>query len=217
MPKIGLVGDLHGNLKGLHKFVQSYPDLNILFFTGDSCIYLTEQSAKEDKKNWTWHKEKSIWNPSEFFSSPYPIINIVGNHDDYSLIEDLNTPLPFISKKTGILQIDNIKIAYLGGIFSSVQSRLNPTELKKRNRRFFTTVEMNSLYQEKNIDIFITHLAAANILPVDHGNYLLSGLLQKLKPKYYFFGHHHLNIEKNNYIGLGNFAQDETSFKILEF
>lgn len=227
MPKIGIIGDLHGDDLGLELFVNEHPDLDALFITGDTCIYANEELAKKDKKSWKHHGMKSVWTSRRNFYSPYKIINVVGNHDDYE-----NDVFSFMNVSVGIIKIKEIHIACFGGVYSSTKSGdpiSSRIQFHGRDLRFFTRGDMYILCSQLAIrkikpSVLITHMAPKDVLPknsknFDEGCAMINELIKEIRPAYHIFGHHHINhsgmLYATNEIGLGNFSTDKSSFIIL--
>lgn len=232
--RLAIVGDIHSNIESLEEL--SRKALSDLITVGDLSVYPDVSSAQIDKKSYeknTAQIEKIIelYNDNKLTPFSIPVKSIIGNHDNFINLEhDIFQKLNVTYLKNGtVLEIGNLVVATLGGIYSPVKFYWNSNQLKEYNRRFYTEEEMNSLISEveklnKPVDILITHEAAAGILPemkskADEGKQVLTDLINKLQPKYYIHGHHHRSYEgqlnNTKIIGLGNFKQNTDAYVVF--
>ena len=182
---------------------------------GDLGLWSSSEAAKVDKKAYDHTMveiENFIKNPLRF---DIPIYVIKGNHEDFDNMytkwfTDLN--IHYV-KQSEILQIHNLSIGCLGGIYSSKQIDADSSKFVGRTKRFFTTSEIEELKQKK-FDVLVTHQSSSQTLPecVKEGISPLFELLKETNPKYYIHGHHHVNY-KNTFnntkiFGLGKFNQN---------
>jgi len=234
---VPIIGDLHANLEGLETLYKNNNFYKAII-VGDLCLYPTIESAKLDTKSYSKNKiaiEKLIQKikNKQLTALSLETVSLLGNHDNFpDLNNDLFNKLNITYIKNGtLLEIGNLTIATLGGIYSPVKFNWNTSKLKEYNKRFYTREDIENLLTaidslNKNIDILITHEAAEGVLPTlpsktDEGKKVLSDLLFEVNPKYYIHGHHHKQYEKhlfkkNKYdievIGLGNFGTNSNAF-----
>lgn len=225
MNKLAIIGDLHSNLDALIE-VTNEPDVSAVLCVGDLGIFMDRKSADYDKKAIKHTGQKILEHIQMIEHGSFPIMNIPvyaikGNHDDYEhmygrfFFEHNIHYLP----QACMLNIKNLRIAALGGIYSPVKINIDPKNLRGRARRFYTQSEIDMLKKAKSCDILITHQAARNVLPTenhrDDGSAVLEELLISLKPTYYIHGHHHHNYTStyNNtkVIGLGKFYNKDNA------
>jgi len=205
--KILVIGDLHGDIDGLLETINAGIYKAVLC-VGDLGIYTNKKNAEEYIKGTFVFLE-------DIPTLPIPVYSIKGNHDDYDLFEspELNKKNIFYLKQGEILKIDNLVITGIGGIYSSKQSPDSYEGISKP--KFLKESEIKSLIgTEEKIDILLTHEAASNMcVKIKEGNSLLNGLVEKLQPKYYIYGHHHVNYidQSKNLYALGNFSKDKSS------
>lgn len=232
--RLGIVGDIHTNIKGLYKLQELA--LTQMITVGDLSVYPDLKSASIDKKSYEKNKSKiekiiEDYNDNKLKPFSVPIFSLIGNHDNFiDLKHDIFKKLNITYLKNGtILEIGNMVIATFGGIYSPKKFYWNSSALKEYNKRFYTEKEMNELLFKvenlnKPVDVLITHEAAAGVLPemkshVDEGREVLTDLLKTIKPKYYIHGHHHVSYEASygntKVIGLGNFKQDKNAYVVF--
>lgn len=223
-----IVGDIHANISGLDKFLQDN-NFHSVYTVGDICIYPDEVSASLDKKSYEKNtneinKHIAMYNSNTIKSLPKHVYSLKGNHENFiDLNNDIFKKLNLSYLENGIvLEIGNLVIANLGGIYSPKKYSWNNSALHEYNKRFFTKQEIDSLLNKvsslnKKVDILITHQAATNVLPelpskVDEGSTELYNLLMQLAPTYYIHGHHHRHYTNEHngikVIGLGNFKNN---------
>jgi Icc-related predicted phosphoesterase len=223
MSKIAIIGDLHSDLEGLLEL--SKEDITSIICVGDLGIFKDKTSAYHDGKA-IKHSQKEIFDiihlieNNQFPKISKPLYTIKGNHDDYE-----NMYSKFFKEHNihylqqgEILQMDNLRIGTLGGIYSPVRTFKDPEKLQGREKRFFTTSELNEL-KHQDYDILMTHQAATNVMPRngrrEEGSELIEELLIESQPEYYIHGHHHHNYttkyNTTKVIGLGNFSKNKNS------
>lgn len=239
--KIAIIGDIHSNIDNIYTFIKKHPDVSAIFTTGDLAIFLDEKSAQLDKKALK-HTERAIkkniraFKNKTFVPFSIPVYVIIGNHDDYDNMfcsEFQQANIKYL-KQGEIINIDNLTIMGFGGIYSP-KARLIPTAnlyRQPRGRRFYTLEEITDIAKRTlvNIDILITHQAAAKAIPLirfikEEGSYDLLSLVQHLNPIYYVHGHHHFEYQHKGTIpefpnhtacvGLGNFGKNPETYILI--
>jgi Icc-related predicted phosphoesterase len=209
--KILVIGDLHGDIDGLLETINAGVYKAVLC-VGDLGIYASTKNANANNKVYIKGTFTFI---DDVPTLPIPLYSIKGNHDDCDLFEspELNKKNIFYLKQGEILKIDNLVIAGIGGIYSSKQSYDSYEGI--RNPKFLHESEIRTLMATKEkIDVLLTHEAASGMCPKPgEGNTLLDELVEKLQPKYYFHGHHHVNYwdPGKSLYALGNFSKDKSS------
>ncbi len=237
--KILVIGDLHSNLKPLKSLIKEQPDADAILSVGDLGFYFSEEACISDKKQYARSPNlmKSFFTAHELGllePFPIPIYFIKGNHDDYDNLDsqamkDLN--VHFIPQGHHVA-IGNMTVSGMGGIYSSVRTKLPTDQLTGRERRFYTTEEFKNFraidpaWVGAPADILITHQAPAGCLPnktkgYDEGSPQIQALLDRVQPRFHFHGHHHTNYQKKydentTVVGLGNFGKNDKSYRIIE-
>lgn len=209
--ELAIVGDIHSNVNLLNKLVKERPYIQNIIQVGDMGIYFSPE--KVDKKS--IYTEKILKEKPEMDRTTY---FIKGSHEHFNMLKN-----PFLKKKNfyyieqgKIETINNLKIAFLGGIYS-------PT--KSNEKKFYTEQEVNKLKNNSRgqiIDILITHEGPKGLVKKpnsDEGSHIILDLLQTIRPKYHIHGHHHWNYKtryrSTKVIGLGNFNKNNQSFKLI--
>lgn len=164
---IGIFSDAHGDLRGINKITG----VNSLICCGDL-------SSLDNK----------------YFRAP--VYTILGNHEEYNILEILKRHNEKISNLTimetaKIYEIDGIKIMGLNGIYSSKF---------KNSEQYFTKNDIE-LCKKAKCDIFISHESPNNIdLEIRGrkvGTPFIRDIIEVIKPKLSFHGHHHTKFETN--------------------
>jgi predicted phosphodiesterase len=181
--KIIVFGDVHENIEIIDKVIdEQKPDFALC--TGDLGLY------------------KSYNVPFYFVS---------GNHENFDIIKAMDKGIIEFKnlrriKTAEVIALDSIKVSGLNGNYSPNY---------KIRERHFTKDDVKACKKLKDIDIFISHEAPSEIgvlrMEKDLGIKPVKEILDKIKPKYFFFGHHHCFFRKfykdTKIIGLG-YAKD---------
>jgi len=176
--KIIAIGDIHGNYAYLRDILKST--------TAD--IYLQVGDLAGDC-NYYPDLEKRVY-------------FVKGNHECFDILEKYSEPteiqknLIYIPNGK-IVEINGLRIGALGGNYSPVSFRKSDDELKGKRRAHITKMDFERAMNMKNIDILLTHEAPSPFIKNgrDVGLSLVTSLLFTLKPKFHFFGHHHVDRE----------------------
>ena len=189
--KVIIIGDIHGDFPKIDKIINN-TKADLYLQVGDLAGSL---------------------NFDEWFYTPFskPIIFISGNHENYDVLEpynrrEINNVAWEIEQNLYYLPIGNyvdwegLRIGGLGGNFAPSRYNLTRDKLDGGRRRHYTINEVERLKRAKSVDILLTHEAPT---PFYRNPYFTSGedmgkkeiteLVKFLKPKYHFFGHHHVS------------------------
>jgi uncharacterized protein len=188
--EICVIGDIHGN----------FPKVDEILETTNADLYLQvgDLGAIDilDEKSYTPFQK--------------PIYFIPGNHENYDYIEEYhNTYIhdtPMIRKNLYLIPYGHyfnykgLTIGGLGGNYSPKRYEWNRDNLYMDRRKHFVKDDVDRLKTAKHLDILLTHEAPKpfRYFPnmYDLGVKYINELLDELKPKYHFFGHHHKYWEK---------------------
>jgi len=245
MDKLLIVGDVHTDLKGLHKLVcdlHKTDKIKAVLQVGDFELYQSDTAIKQEEKYLVkLQKERAAKRLKNSILGetapkfPIPIFYIKGNHEDFdnlgskylSRINIHYIPQGHITRVAGHI------VAGIGGIHSSVKKYLQSNELEGYDRRFYTIEDVQNLTKNPlsdEVEILITHQAASGIIPSDlpgkrhsweEGTKDFEKLLNLPKLRHYIHGHHHVNyaIESDgtspHIRGLGNFSKNKESYCII--
>lgn len=119
---------------------------------------------------------------------------ILGNHDDHNLFDSLNK----MNQLYRISTVENIHLKLIENDICSFTG-LEGSELYG-NHPGFTQEEALKLNIPK-ADIFFSHETGYHYIkedvndPIHQGFKAISKYIEEQKPKYHFFGHHHINCE----------------------
>lgn len=153
-----------------------------------------------------------------------PMYSIHGNHEDFNLLARieqgtlrvpnfhlLRSGIPYEIRKNG----ESITVLGLGGNFSDRYSLMKREEIPNHRRRHFSSDEVEACKRAENIDIFISHEASIAILP--RGKKIIDEVIESVKPRFAFSGHHHYFNDVTNcqtrYISL---ARPSFNYVLLE-
>lgn len=175
MSKILILGDIHGKWQRVNSIVDH--ELS----EGDLALCVGDLS------NYHYQSKRDI-----------PLYFIWGNHESYRAIEQQ-------TKEGGLLRpihpglvitIGGAKIAGLSGIYSQRYS-VNPDPKVNGVRKYFTLDDIEKIKSiEDKVDIFLTHEAPKGCGFVkfneDLGKTQVNEILDALKPRKVFVGHHHM-------------------------
>ncbi|MBL7169521.1 MAG: metallophosphoesterase [Candidatus Aenigmarchaeota archaeon] len=179
--KILLLGDVHEDINKVKKIIDSV-ECDFVLQVGDLGIYSN-------------------------FSKP--MYFIAGNHENWDIIEAMNNgTIEFENlrriKTAEIIPLkkgnDIIRVSGLNGNYSQKDYGLKKKELEGRRRSHFVKDDVERCKKLRNIDIFLSHEAPAGIgfvkrnkdVGIDH----VKEILDNVKPRFFFFGHHHVFFEK---------------------
>lgn len=120
-----------------------------------------------------------------------PVLYVNGNHDGRYLEKPPAGCIPIDDK---ILVYKNIRIIGLGGAidYSKGPFQYSQREMKKR----FSKLKFN-IWKNKGFDILVTHAPAKGMGDGEdlchQGFEVFIDILNKYSPKYFFYGHQHLD------------------------
>ena len=138
---------------------------------------------------------------------PYSTIFIKGNHENFMWLEKQRIeilPGLFYLKNGTRFNIGNSLPLFIGGIggcFGSSSYNKKSIDLKEFKKRHYTREEIDTLINLGSVHIFVTH-DSPHGLELEHGirgkyetqSIGLDDVAKELKPKIWFFGHHHRYI-----------------------
>jgi uncharacterized protein len=194
----GALGDIHGAFDVARRIVSRHPEVPFWLCVGD----LATEAG-------------------EYESVGRPLYWIHGNNDNFDAIAsgDLAADLHYIQNGTALAvrvpalthgeSGPDIGIAGLGGTFAPTwydtpaadlphprKGSARATELADK-RRHFVREQVEACKRLTGIDVFMTHEAAKPFRPFpgnrgpDAGKAQINEILQTMRPRLHFFGHHH--------------------------
>lgn len=237
MPRIMVLGDLHGAINEGYGLVRKYEDRGLII---DGVIQVGDLGVYPSGTDW-----KSYWNGSSV--APKPTLVIMGNHEDPRSILDWQAapnqvPNITLAPDGEITEFLGVKIGCIYGNYSPI-SYINPDRVVQ-NRKTGQSPRIamhinryaveNLLGQDGPIDLLITHDSAKISFPRSFGPMDpligeilgLSGreeiahaqgcpgfddLLRKFKPRHYLFGH--LHFYETQHIG----ATESTLLQCIQY
>jgi Icc-related predicted phosphoesterase len=136
-----------------------------------------------------------------------PVYWIHGNNDNFDAIAAGTIPDDFCYIRNGHCVDIGIRVGGLGGTFARTWYETAPGDLphpKKGSarateladkRRHFVQAEVAACKTLRQVDVFLTHEAAAPFRPggrgPDAGKPQINEVLKAIKPRLHLFGHHH--------------------------
>ena len=178
---IGFIGDIHANFDLLFERMEQHKEISTWVQVGD--FGDTKKSYKVP---------------------PKPIYFISGNHENWDEIEEMDKGLIldhlYHIENGGYVDVGlyGIRILGFGGNYSSTYYTKKRKDIQGERRRHFLEEDFNKAIDllpnlDRGIDIVITHEAADPYMKGrrNMGQPIINELLKIVKPKMYFFGHHH--------------------------
>jgi len=210
---IGFIGDIHGNFDLLFDRMEQHKEIDTWVQVGD------------------FGGETKIYK-----ASPKPIYFISGNHENWDEIEKMDNGNYLNNlyhiKNGGYVDVGpcGIRVLGLGGNYSPSYYDKKRKDLCGERRRHFVKEDFDKVKDlivnlDRGIDILITHEAPSPYIKGEGkrnmGQPLINELINIVKPKMYFFGHHHYDsiteYEGVPSIGLGFGFKTFIKFDPVEF
>lgn len=228
MPTIQIIGDVHGHLDQMTEAIDSRTDF--VLQVGDLGIILpTSNLSNIPRKH-----QNNLGQFAEYFeikkSFPAPIYFCKGNHEDLQFLTKYDAnheilPNLFYMPNGKILEIMGVRIAFLGGNFSSKWFN-QPILSKCQNQKVLGYLHKSEIdriisFSDK-IDILVTHEPSFGPefgSDRKYGCHVIQALIEAIQPAYAFSGHIHKYAEgrigKTKCIALGavNYS-DKSSYQI---
>lgn len=138
--------------------------------------------------------------PAEYLSflvtfANCPLLYVSGNHDHY----DRRPPEGCICIDDQLYEYGGLRILGLGGSMRYKPGQNNQyteREMRKRVAKLFFP-----LLRKRGFDILLTHAPAKGLGDLEdrphHGFQVFLELMKKHRPKYFFYGHVHMNYDSN--------------------
>lgn len=225
--QLAILGDLHGKVSLINDLIDERPYIKTVIQVGDLGLFYSEGAARQDK-DWKRYKN-TLKDTLEYKPKMKRQVHFIkGNHEDFEMLESplLNDLNFYYIAQGSVKNFQGYKIGFLGGIYSPKKIKWNPSELKGRQKRFYTKEDIQTLKNnaKDGLDILITHEGPAKYIhiedyPHNRGTKVIYDLMDELRPKYHIHGHHHYNYSAEHkgtkIIGLGNLKHNEHSFKLI--
>jgi predicted phosphodiesterase len=206
---IGFIGDVHGNFDLLFERMEQHKEIDSWVQVGDF--------GGETKS---------------YKAPPKPLYFISGNHENWDEIEKMDKGFDqlFHIENGGFVDVglEGIRILGFGGNYSPAYYNKKRIALFGERRRHFVEEDFNKAIElpshlDRGIDIIISHEAPSPYMKGTRnmGQPLINELLRVIKPKLYFFGHHHYDsiseYEGIPSVGLGFGFKTYIQFDPIEF
>ncbi len=232
--QIAVLGDLHGHLGLALLLLEKWEkktknSLDLILQVGDFGIWpypsirldnATKRFSKKDPEEISF---EGFYNGTSLLAKYFleqrkieaPIICIRGNHEDFYFLNS------FTRKRKELQPIDHYqRIFYLANgesyLFQSGDHSLKIAGLggidTHHTEEGFNDKEINRLYGEREIDIFLTHQAPTN-LPNKRGSERIQSLIDFVEPRYHFCGHHHIPGERIPQGNTKSYILNEVNFR----
>lgn len=150
----------------------------------------------------------------EYVEPPIPIYFIQGNHENWGILFDGKLPknLYYIDNG-GMIEVEGLKVIGFGGNYSSRYYDKKKSEIQGARKRHYVKEEFDralinaTRVEPETVDVLITHEAPSPYTHrgMDCGKEQISDLVQSIKPRVHFFGHHHYYGEYD-YFGVKSYG-----------
>lgn len=229
MPRIIVTGDVHGHLDKLVETISS-EQIDFALQVGDFGIYLSTGNLSAIPS----HRREDLGQFEVYFKTqkafPIPTYFCKGNHEDFEFLanyksQDQVLPNLFYMMNGSVVEIQGVKIAFLGGNFSPKWFE-RPHARKYQNQKVLGYLRKDEVEVIKNspekIDILVTH--EPSFAPQFTGNkkygcQVIQDLIMAIQPTYAFSGHIHKYAEgmigRTKCIALGAIQYQATSSYLL--
>lgn len=194
MSKVLIIGDTHGQFGRLNKLLNKYkPDIAII--TGDFGFwpkFFNKEYIDSNRRIRMWDAEIKNGSCKVYFCD--------GNHEDHDALDELTNheimPNVFYMKRGSILNIHGQNILFVGGALSIDKNYRTP-KYDWFEQEILKEEDLLSIPNDVQIDMVISHTAPSEFkfdtdkfLP-DPSRDVLSKVLDKYKPREWYFGHFH--------------------------
>lgn len=206
MPKILIIGDVHGNLDHMVELLQS-DSFDFALQVGDFGAYLPTSNLSAIPE----HRRDDLGDFGKYYkaqkSIPVPTYFCKGNHEDFELLEKhvINreiSPNLFYVPNGQVLEIQGVRIGFLGGNFSSKWFDRPMPNKGSQSQKILGYLRKSEIQRLTNytgsIDILITHepsLAPKFTGDRKYGCQVVHDLIATVQPKFAFSGHIHKYAE----------------------
>ncbi|HEY2435424.1 MAG TPA: metallophosphoesterase family protein [Vicinamibacterales bacterium] len=184
--RFGALGDIHGDFEAARRIVARHPEVPAWLCVGDVASHA-----------------------GAYESIGAPLYWIHGNNDNLDAIAAGALPTGYVYVHSGTSVDAGMRVAGLGGTFAPtwyetpakdlphpVKGSVRATELADK-RRHFVRAQVEACQRLRDIDVFLTHEAAAPFRPYagergpDAGKRPINDVLSAMQPRLHLFGHHH--------------------------
>ena len=188
--KIVILGDVHGRFREIDWIMDS---------TNASVYLQTGDLASEDDS-------------TRYPSLSKPLIFCAGNHEEWDELEKFEGKKEICKIGKNLYYVPqgnyidlgsllngketNFRIGALGGNYSPKRYNLERSELRGERRRHYVNQDVEKTKKLIDIKILLTHEAPFPYKERGKGRKEITEILECLKPKYHFFGHHHRYSEQ---------------------
>lgn len=224
---IAVAGDVHGSINNFYEKLTAHQEtmgrrIDAVLQVGDLQVYSDESQLDKAVA-----RHGGVGDFPEWFREQrrVPILTfaILGNHDDAQLFyrhagKEIVPSLHLLPQ--GEVTTINVggqllRVGALGGNYSPKYFQINPDKLPSGKLKHYTEMHINSLIDQMPFDILLTHEAPTGFITrngVDLGRPEISNLIEQVKPRFAFFGHHHRHVEgkigDTIVVGLANALND---------
>lgn len=221
--KVIVVGDPHGNIRGLRQLMEINGDAFYLS-VGDVAVFSSRTKLIADKRAWRHTENYEITDSivaKTFKPLKYPLYSLFGNHDQYEDLEILAESCNIHYLNNGnVYQFGEMTFGIMGGVYSNKYHTYRREDLRGNKNQAFTQEEYNRLLS-KEYDVLLTHQASEIYSPSGlplRGCRLINALVE-IARSYHIHGHDHrsyISTYKNKtIIGLSTFLHHSDAYYII--
>jgi predicted phosphodiesterase len=209
-------GDVHGALSRLYEDVRAFEAFlgvrfDYILQVGDFGVWPDANRVDKATRNHDGAGNFPLW-LNEKREVPRPTVFIKGNHEDFVWLDaqEDDQVLPGLTYLRNGQSVDlrdprsgTIRVVGVGGCYGPSNYMRRSDELQGYARRHYTSDEIERAANTESVDIVLTHDAPGGVRFNRHrrgAGYTsdaqgLDVLLNQLRPKVCFFGHHHVRVD----------------------
>ncbi len=221
--KIVVIGDPHGNIRGLRQLMENIGDAFYLS-VGDVAVFSSRTKLIADKRAWRHTENYEITDrivAKTFQPLKYPLYSLFGNHDQYEDLEILAEVCNIHYLNNGnVYQFGELTFGVMGGVYSNKYHTYKREDLRGNKNQAFTQEEYNRLLSQE-YDVLLTHQASEVYTPGGlplRGCRLINTLVEAAR-SYHIHGHDHRSYlstyKDKTIIGLSTFLHHSDAYYII--
>lgn len=206
------IGDTHGAIDRMYDEILAFEaDLGVRFecvlHVGDFGIWPDPSRIDKATRKHDGAGDFSTWF-EEHRTAPRRTVFIKGNHEDFDWLDEQHVDeiLPGLHYLRNGQTCDlgespeAVRIGGIGGCYSPSDYLRLSKRLQGAEKAHYTSDEIEALGRRRRIDVLLLHDAPAGVrFQAGHTSAAegLGELIQRVRPRVCFFGHHHERVDAN--------------------